>query len=268
VVALVIDPDSSGRSLPPELLAQLSEDPDPAAALLAQLERQDASKASIRSDVVGHTPAPNARTSRARPAAAHPSTTNNDLSAAVAPIPQPHDSFSVEPSFSLLVSYGVQPRVRPGATVASRFNAPWRLAITLAATYWLQDTVNIDTPAANGSYVRVNAAQTALFLSYNLVRWDRFGIDAHAGMAAGVRWVRAYALAENRYPVRPYLAPMAGFAARFELSPHWLASGELTAAKLTPRDRYIYTDSVGKDHRLFVPALAAAWVSIGIGYRV
>ena len=257
VVLLVIDPSMSERDLPAELLAALaSDDDDAASTLLAELQGEQAAQQPVH---------PQSTPPMAADAARLPNTP------AAVPAPTPVASgagFDLQLGALLEGSYGVQPKLSPGAGLIAKLHTPWLVSIELAASYWLNSAVALSEPTELGNEVLFSAAQSALSACLRLWQASRFRIDACLGAAFGVRWTHAAALVQHADPARSYLVPQASAELDYDLGPPWFLAGHVRLLTMLVRDRFYYTDIAGQSLRLFRPPPLGAAVDLGVGVRL
>jgi hypothetical protein len=259
VIALAIDPEVALEHLPTELLAPLQTQGDPAAELLAELRAEAEARTQPREDSVAH-PKPDARPTPQ--AATSEPAEKSERSRAPAPA-----SRSVRLALSGGFAAGVKllPKVSAGALLGLTLQLPRPWSIALTTILWLENDAALARPTSGSAAVHFLMGLGTLSLCASIVRLASTDWNGCAGMALGLRWSDAAALAHPANATRWEAAPMLSSGLSFARFDPLLLSMAVASDLPLERERFTYRDARGFDRVLFTPGPVAVWGWLSAG---
>ena len=242
--------DTQCSALTPALLLVLAMSVDPDAGrdgLPEAVENELQSGNHERSpDTASPAVAPPAPRIAAAPAATEP--------APPAPVAKPSAPANEPRIFgALAVSTEIMPALALGAGFGARLPLRRQWSLSFSAFGWNPQTVALpNSPFLEDDGVQLAAGQMAASLCRPLVG-ERLQLGACAGFGAGLRWVRARALANEDNPTRAFFGPELGLEGSWRFTSTWSLSAGATTQMQLSWDRFTYRNHRGDAQIWFEP---------------
>jgi hypothetical protein len=260
VLAMSVDPEVARKGLPPAVAEELrrghEEDVDvwpppapPPASVPGSKPQELSIAAPFAASLESRAPEPSRRTGTS---------------------PSPAASARKErPSLRLALagSGQVQPELSPGLLLGGR--VPWseKWAASFSALAWLPSAVEVEpSPYVLDDAVDFNAVQLSLAACRRLLG-ESIRLEACGGIGAGVRWLLARALANQRNPYRGFLGPELGISARWLVGSSWSIDAGAHAAGSLRDDSFGYVDHRGEQRELFETGWISGFTYLGVGWE-
>jgi hypothetical protein len=240
VVAILIDPDSAARGLPPSVLDELSR--------------------SAAEEKVVERPLPPPAPVEPQPRERGQAPAKREQSPAVPPLTK---TFQWRADAALGTEILPEPSVGLSASVEALTSPVTSLSAELVL--WLPQSRDFAGPRAREGGIDWSAVQASLLWCRSLPFATRFSAEACGGGVLGFRIVDAEALAGDNSVARPFFGPTLGLGARWRPSESWFLRASASALWSARSDRFVYTTHEGQVGEMFEPSPFSGFLALGVG---
>lgn len=245
VLTLTIDPSAAAHGFPTELLAQLSIEGEPDAALLREIDQPAPAQ-----------PKPEPVVPRPRHVAQR------------APLPKPPNRpqrlWRATLQLGPAMAFALLPKTTAGMVMSAGIDTPRAFALLLAASYWAPAEAHLES-GERAKSVAFSAVASQLTACGPVLRRAPWRFSGCAGAALGLRWVSDSELTETARLQRVFGGPLAQLSLRYGLSARFYAALDVLATVSVRRDTFTYLDSTRGARSLYEPSLLASFGSLSIG---